>query len=633
MLYVLLLADALWAGRLDWYVKSQVKNMTSQVHQAMKLAALAVMENGEAQELQLEADQDWQKADAYQSKASRASYFSRADQNWAVKDRKRGAVFARATHKEQEAADNMAARAEQDHLWHVALLKNVTIDLEQEHETLQQLEAKHGGFCGIRIVRQVCDVLGGTADLQQQADQEALSLHQEWILAQKVGRQEFMEDYVAGILQGKASEYNRTATGLLKAAIEWDKRAEYDLKQAAEYNVTASNFAAAASRVEEQEKKENEWQSKNRSAAQHILMDLENEHLEIARNSALAVVVALPAIFFFSFRMFVGLSGFLTTLSPGSGPADDRQFYRKLMNCFQHVMIFLFVVGIVGNDFRNIHLHEARQSGALILRFAVLASFLQGSFLQALPHVESEWPLDREDVWQITTNFGRRLVALSALFAIEVLLAWLAMKSWLFTPGTVAFCGSALFRAASLIAMLMDIAYFGPREAVDNSDGESTVLTQDDSSIAFTSESTPLTMTNVSIETGDSPTDALMRIDLGPEGRRNYATIETESLYSSSSASPYSVSLKEELLRLETPLDALILACVAIVFRNSLAIALMDATFLVRYLALVSILFAAFVLWTIHQTRASWNPPVSMIQTTDAMKKPVYCQTVYCVSV
>ena len=138
-------------------------------------------------------------------------------------------------------------------------------------------------------------------------------------------------------------------------------------------------------------------------------------------------------------------------------------------------------------------------------------------------------------------------------------------------------------------------------------------------------------MANVSIQTGESPTDALMQIDLSPEGRRNYAALEMQSMYTSSSAlSPYSVSLKEELLRLEIPFDVLILACVAIVFRNSLAIASLDATFMVGYLVIRSVLLLGFVVWAIYLNKngASWpwqSPvPVSMISTTDAMKKVPY---------
>jgi hypothetical protein len=203
-------------------------------------------------------------------------------------------------------------------------------------------------------------------------------------------------------------------------------------------------------------------------------------------------------------------------------------------------------------------------------------------------------------------------------------LAWLSMKSWVFTPDFIAFCGSTLFRAASLIAMVMESGCFGPREAMDSSDGQSTVLTEDDSPTAFISEATPLTMANISIQTGESPTDALIQMDLGQEGRRNYAALETQSAYTSSSISPYSVSLKEELLKLEMPFDALILLCVATVFRNALALALLDATFMVRYLALFSVLLAAFVVWAIHQNRASWNSPVAMVLTADVMKKVPY---------
>jgi hypothetical protein len=329
--------------------------------------------------------------------------------------------------------------------------------------------------------------------------------------------------------------------------------------------------------------------------------------------------------------MMVGLSRLLMTLSPGSSPTDDRAFYRAVVNCIQHVMIFLFVVGIVGNEFQTIHLYDIRQSGAVISRFVLLASFLQALCLQALPHMESEWPLERTDISPIVKNFGRRFVALSALFAIEVLLAWLSVKSWLFTPESVAFFGSTLFRMASLVAMVMESVCFGPREAVDSSDGQSTVLSEDDSSTAFISEATPLTMASVSIQTGESPTDALMQIDLSPEGRHNYATLEMRSVYTSSSASsPYSISLKEELLRLEIPFDVLILACVAIVFRNALAIASLDATFMGAYLVIRSVLLVGFVVWAIYHNKngASWpwqSPvPVSMISTADAMKKVPY---------
>jgi hypothetical protein len=594
----------------------------------MKLAALAVMENGEAQELELQADHARDEASALQQQASRSRYYSKADRDIADKDRIRAATFERATTNEQEATDRMTDKAQEEHLVLMALLANVTLELKQEKEDMEDLKNMHRGVCGVPMMQQVCDLLGGAAELQDQADQEALKIHRDWLLAQKSGRREAMEEYVANILQGKTSVYNRTATGLLRAAAEWDQRAEYDLKRAAAYNATASDFAAAAGRLEQQEKNVNEWQSKNRSNAQHILLELEHEHLEIARNSALAVVVALPAIIFFSYRMMVGCGSLLTTLSPGSSPTDDREFYRAVVNCIQHVMIFLFVVGIVGSDFQNIHLYDVRQSGAVIARFSLLASFLQAFFLQALPHIESEWPLEPTDISQIMKNFCRRLVALSALFAIEVLLAWLSAKSWVFTPVFVAFCGSALFRAASLIAMVMESGCFEPREAMDSSDGQSTVLTEDDSSTAFISEATPLTIANVSIQTGESPTDALMQMELGPEGRRNYAALETQSSYTSSSISPYSVSLKEELLRLEMPFTALILLCVATVFRNCLAIALLDATFLVRYLALFSVLLAAVVVWAFRQNRASRNSPVSMVLTVDAMKKVPYSTSV-----
>jgi hypothetical protein len=66
-----MLADSLWAGRLDWMVKKEIEVMTSAVHQAMKVSALAVMENGEAAELELQADANREEAVAWSNKASR----------------------------------------------------------------------------------------------------------------------------------------------------------------------------------------------------------------------------------------------------------------------------------------------------------------------------------------------------------------------------------------------------------------------------------------------------------------------------------------------------------------------------------------------------------------------------------
>jgi len=635
VVYVLLLADALFAGRLDLKVKRNLLELTTDLHQTLKYTTLAMMEETEVEHIQDEATRAENAAHNQQVKAARTAYQSRVDQVYATKDSHRGAYFVQAATQEQSKADNAWSNAHADERIHITLLANMSMDLADEREALEQLQAlKRGKICSHPVVQPICAVLGHAAELQQQVDQEALQIHQEWLEAQLLRHEEYMEELVAGILQGKATQFNRTAVALLQAADVWNQQAEYDINRAASFNATAIQLEAVANRLQQRAHEEANWQSKNRSTAQQYQEDMKAAHHCVTRDAALAVLTSLPAIFFFTVRVLMGLSDCFSVWEmqwrqkqnhnqgrSSSSNVSDKDSYRGWFSWLQHALIFLFCVGITGKDFGNIALYETWQCGAVVIRFVVLASFLQGVLLHALPHAVSEWPLDRSDVKQIAKNFGRRLVTLAALFAVEVLLAWLVVEKWLFSAGTVSFCGSALFRLLALTFMVMDVVCFGPHVAQDVSDGQSTVLTDADDASVIRSETSWLIVADESIKTSESPTEALVSIDLSSRGRHSYDAVETESTYTSSSTSPYSVSIQEELCRLALPFDALVLCCMLVVFRNAMSVASVDSAYLVRCLAVVSLVLVTVAGWMIHRMKA---PRPTIVQIPDMVKESSY---------
>ena len=568
ILYIAMLAVALLAGHWNLEMQSRLHSLSAKVQQALRLTALASMENRESQQYESEAQIDEQNAEQLEGEASRYAYKTKVDKAYAARDRLRAQYFAKIAALEESEAEAMYAKANRDEQMRIAILANMTKDMEQEEELVTELRT---GACSWHLVGRLCDLIGSTTKLKQEADSEYLKIHEEWHEASDIRHKEFMEELVANTMQHRASVYNKTATDLLRVADMWDRQATKDAARAFLDNITAEALHVEAENLEKHAEQSKKWEMSNDSVVQQLLQASERDHIAAEWDAAMAIFLASVALFFFALQAAPKSMYLLRSLFEWAtvDQTEEVEFWAGISYVVQHLILFLMVIGLSGTYLIQIEKYHVQQRAVIVLWIAFLGSFLQSLFLHAVPHAMAEAPIDASDLKTIAKQFGRRMLALFGLFVLETLLSWVAIGHTLFDPGMIGFLSSWIFCWVALISVVLHVCVFEPR-MTPLRDEHSTLLTADEESTTL-SEVSPLREEETML-TGSSPTAALMHIDLGREGRQGYRTIDANSEHSVVSRSPYYVSLKDEILKLLLPFELLVVACMVAILHNCIPV-------------------------------------------------------------
>lgn len=571
-LYVLMVMAVLLASHLELRSQVDVRDMSAAALQAMRLTAIAAMEDGEYTVLEREASRDGNTAAQYRQTAKYLAYRATVDTAYAERNRQRGHYFEAIAALEQQETDAMVRKVQRDDVLRVELVANLTA-YEELEGALEQQERDlkvHSNLCDVgRFFEAICAILGsapGLVRLQEVNEQQRIV--QESQALNIVEKREFMEELVAAILQGKTDQYNKTATDLLHVAVLWDAQAHQDVEAAAQVTETASVFSAEEERVKAFMQNEKNWKKENMSAADELLREAEHLGQAAYRYAVEAALLAIFALLFFLPTAYYRFASLADNLRQADA-RDEQERLWAVSYCMQHVFIFLLVVGMMDSDYL-LHLDEydVPKRAVIVVWFAYLAAGLQTILLHTIPHFMAEYPIgDRDTAGEIAVQFFLHMFTLMAFFIMELLIVWLTVRDVVLTEQNVQTLSTWGFYFYFILMLTTHIVVFEPRGVSSGNrvDEQSTVLMSDDDddddSLAFT-ETSPLH----GEASSSSPTEDMPLIYFRNSQR-------PQSIGSSArTASPYTMNTYWEFVKLAAVFEILLIVCAVCVLRNGIAL-------------------------------------------------------------
>ena len=623
---MLLVLAVMLASHLKLRSQTYARDMSVSALQAMRLTAIAAMEDGEYAVLERQATRDGHTAEQYAQGAKYLAYrATNVDTVYAERSRRSGHYFESIAALEQQETDGMVRKVQRDDATRVQLVANLTADEELE-AALEQQERDvkvHSSLCDVgRFFEAICAILGSAPGLVQlQEVEEQQRIVQESQALSKIEKLEFMEELVASILQGKTDQYNQTATDLLHVAVLWDAQAHQDEQAAIQDSETALVFAAEEERVKALMQREKSWKKENTSAAEDLLREAEHLGRAAHRYAVEAALLAIFALLFFVPTVYHRFA----SLADSARQADARDEQERLWTVsywMQHVFIFLLVIGMMDSDYL-LHLDEydVPKRAVIVVWFAYLAAGLQTILLHTIPHCMAEYPIDRDTVGDIAVQFFLNLFALMAFFIMELLLVWLTVRDVVLTEQNVQTLSTWGFYFYFLLMLTTHLVVFEPRGVSSGIrvDEQSTVLMSeddddnDDDSLAVT-ETSPLR----GEASSSSPTEDMPIIFF--LNSRHPRSIGGSSARTSS---PYTMNTNWEFAKLTAVFEVLLIVCAICVLRNGMALtwthfAARTAAFFGMFAVLFSICALTLFLLRFKRTRhqGDWlaaSPPAKML--------------------
>lgn len=597
--------------------------MKDKTKAGLRLTTIANVEAIESFLLHREASYDERQAHNLESKAKMYYMKSEKEEKYAERNKERSDTYARAAELDQQEATALLYIASQDDELREEIIRNITRDQNVEDELQNEIKQVHTGLCGKKIFSTVCDIVGGTADLQRQADEETLKIHHEMSLRDKVSKREFTEKLVAASLQGNATEYKETSVELRQTAEYWDKQSQQDSMKASQLNTTSSQYEQASTNLKNHVHKILNYESSNINLAERNFEEAEAAYNTALKQAILACVYAILAGFFFGSKVLVAIINYTSKVmnwiasnhnnnnsgsrrrqrsssSSSSAPPfasynDDKmnEVRRCVSYCVLHFVIFFITAGLCRDYVSIIGQYGFRERTAIITWFSFLGSTIQTFALHFVPHCMAEWPIhnnniNTNDLRNIAKHTSLRLVMLMVLFGIELLIVLVTVGEKLFALPVFFFFGNPFLVLFTALVLALHVHSFEPRSQVillgeDDTNSMATftsTITAEDGygSHIAASEATPLTTTGEeeggpgNKSNGSSATRvALLGMDLGRSGRGE--TVVASDLYSLDSTSPYYVRVKTELVYVKFALEVLFVCCMAGVLKDCLPLA------------------------------------------------------------
>jgi len=299
--------------------------------------------------------------------------------------------------------------------------------------------------------------------------------------------------------------------------------------------------------------------------------------------------------------------------------------------CVQHILIFLFTIGLTGKYLMYLDQYEVFKRAGIVLWFAYLAAAIETLFLHTLPHIWSEYyhSSPHFDCWNlrpIVKHFLLRLVFLVVLYGIEFLIAWLLLKDVLFGVSSIRFLSNWCIRFVCLLVIATHVAVFEPRESSPSSaDEQSTVLMDDnDDESEIFSGTSPVRMdgehtTSTNASSSLSPTESMPLIYFENMRERISSQLGRRS---SESSSPYFVNVRSEATRIGIAFEVLLITIAACVLRNGMPMA-WTRPFTACWALLVTAVAWLLLLFMLRR-RGSEHPALISTSLTPFAKKHQY---------
>lgn len=610
-LYVLLVVAVILASHLELRSQDALKGMSMAVLQALRLTAIAIMEQGEYNVLQREASRDAGIAKHYEQEAKYLEHRASVDKVYAVRNSKRGHYFEKIALQEQVEADAAMHKIQRDDALRIELLSNLTAE-EQQEEALEQQE--RDGKVNLRLCDAgrffvtICALIGGAPGLleRHEFDEQRKILQESQALA-KVEKREFMDELVASILQGKADNYKQISVDLLHLAVMWDAQANRDAEEATHDSEAAAELFEEVERIGARMQKENDWENENSSAAEELLSEAERDGATAYRYALEAVILALLALLYFLPTTCHKVYALAHTMVQAH-IVDKEEIWRSSSYCLQHVLIFMLVTGMIDHDYLlHLNKYDVLKRAVIVVWFAYLAAGLETILLNTLPHCISEH-FDRSSLGDISVQFFLHMLTSMAFYIVEFLVVWLTCRDLLFTAESVQSFSSWIVRLVGVLMLATHIAVFEPRGLSLSSpvDEQSTVLmidSDDEDDKSQATESSP----SRGEATSSSPTEDLPLIYFRMRsGERPHAT--DSSVHG---ASPYTIDWDKECIKLSIALEVLLIVCAVSIVRNGMALTWshsMTTTLAILGLFALLLLIFAFFRFMFRQSEALTPP-------------------------
>lgn len=562
----------LLAVLLDVQDLNCIDEMGSHMKRALEYHVVAVVESMEANVILSQAEYEEQEADQFQARARQ--FFAQG----ALEEGTAQGFEAKAQHYEQLAAQELSlvnSTVEQigrDETLRADIVKNISLDRQRKNDLDEDLRHIQEGGCAYAVVRWLCDIVGGTVELQREADEEALQIQQDMALLQEVDRQEYAEKVVAQALQGNATKFLQTATDLVTAAQYWEKIAQQDYAKGSLYNETGNKLAAISGLLEKRGERDYEYRTEYIQRSNQEIKESVALYKQSVQLATAAVTLALMAIYFVTAKvlrhvLYVCRS---TNQFLGDPQTTETELWRRVSALALHVAVFLATIGYCGPYVSRIQEYELRQRAAIVSWVSVVASLLQTLIFQAIPHCSADWPLRRRDLLVIAKYSALRLLSLFVLTAIEVLIV-ITTFPFMVSSGVTAWWGQPAIVVMVLAMSALYLYVFEPRGSSGSCSTISSLASDDASrNTAWLSEVTPLASgredvyTKRDMESPGSTAVALLNMDLGTSGRGCREEEESaQHVTSMDSWSPYYWNADVEFRRLAVAFD-LLMACILI---------------------------------------------------------------------
>jgi hypothetical protein len=472
ILYVAVFSLAYFASTATFRMQQHVSSVSTNMQKALRLTTIHMLEATESVQLHQQASYEAYEANALEQESQQLQ--TRAEWEHDVlsqQNRQRGQILSKLAAWDQTKAKIHWMNVERDQELHAQVMANLTLDTERHNETLQELQSKmqnSAAFCNLTsLFASLCNAIGRVASLQEKSDHEALLIQKEWDDAAAAEKDKVMELTVAKLLQRQADEYNATSQKLLAVAAAWDERAQLDYEASRRDHVASTLYQAAASELQQQSQREEEWNVKSMEMVHVVLSQAQAEHVAANRNAVQAILCAAVVLIFIIPRAMTKVHVHCTTLGRRRGllsssscrlPAD---FGHAASTIISHCLIFLLVVGMVGDHLVSLQYYGIQERAVIILWFAAVAATCHVLLLHGIRAVYTELTLTMStsttcslspspsspnrtttsrDWANVFLQLGKRLVVLLILFTMEVLFCWLTTgDEFLFQQSVVAF--------------------------------------------------------------------------------------------------------------------------------------------------------------------------------------------------
>jgi hypothetical protein len=507
LLYMAVFCLAYFASTATFQMQRHVSAVSTGMQKALRLTAIHMLEATESVQLRNQASYDAYQAQEMEQESQQ--FQSRAEWEHEVaaqQNRQRGDFLAKLAVWDQGKANVHWANVERDQELHEQIMANLTLATEQHEETLEELQNKMqsaSSFCNMTtLFSSLCHAIGSVASLQEKSDHEALQIQKEWNDATAADQDEVMELTVAKLLQRQADEYNETSQKLLAAATAWDERAQLDFEAAQRDHVASQSYQAAASELAHQAQREEEWNAKCNEMVHLVLMQAQVDHVKANWKAIQGILCAAIVLIFVIPRAMTKVHVHCTALGRRQECMDNASTSFSLSiyvghgasALLAHVLIFLLVVGIVGDYLVSLQEHGIEERAVIILWFAAVGASTQVIVLHGIRAVYTELTMNsvasaslpdsnsakRRDWANVCWQLGKRFVVLLILFIMEVLFCWLAMgNKLLFQPSVVALLSTwAPFRLCALALLAWHVVCVDLGLLSDEIDGNSSLQEQ-----------------------------------------------------------------------------------------------------------------------------------------------------------